>query len=141
MSPAACSQSGCSNGIQLVGQSQAALTFYWPVVARQIRVRGSVVVGSADASAADFRSRSAGARAVALASHQSTACVTIACMEAVAKAARRLSADPDLLTPSWQVYRLIAHTVEFWQADPDRVHARVQYRRDDRQWSMQLLWP
>ncbi|GAB1814373.1 pyridoxine/pyridoxamine 5'-phosphate oxidase [Mycobacterium sp. MUNTM1] len=131
-----------AKGVQLATQPKAALTFYWPTVARQIRVRGSVVTGPVQLSAADFRSRSTGARAVALASKESQPLVNqAACAEAVAEAERQLVADPTLVAPSWQVYALVANTVEFWQADKDRMHMRVQYRCRDELWTRTLLWP
>jgi pyridoxamine 5'-phosphate oxidase len=33
------------------------------------------------------------------------------------------------------------HTVEFWQADKDRQHVRVQYRHGEAGWTHTLLWP
>jgi pyridoxine/pyridoxamine 5'-phosphate oxidase len=33
------------------------------------------------------------------------------------------------------------HTVEFWQADKDRQHVRVQYRHGEADWTHTLLWP
>jgi len=129
-------------GSQLATHPVAALTFYWPQVARQVRVRGHVVTGSAERSAADFRSRGTGARAVALASRESQPLDNrSACARAVADAERQLAADPDLAAPSWQVYAVVAHTVEFWQADKDRQHVRVQYRHGEDGWTRTLLWP
>jgi pyridoxamine 5'-phosphate oxidase len=129
-------------GIQLTAQPVAALTFYWPQVGRQVRVRGPVLAGSAERGAADFRSRGTGARAVALASRESQPLDSRAsCSDAVADAERQLAADPDLAAPSWQVYAVVATTVEFWQADKDRQHARVQYRHGERGWARTLLWP
>lgn len=129
-------------GIQLTAQPVAALTFYWPQVGRQVRVRGPVLAGSAERGAADFRSRGTGARAVALASRESQPLDSRAsCSDAVADAERQLAADPDLAAPSWQVYAVVATTVEFWQADKDRQHVRVQYRHDERGWARTLLWP
>jgi pyridoxamine 5'-phosphate oxidase len=129
-------------GIQLTTHPAAALTFYWPQVGRQVRVRGPVAAGSAELSAADFRSRGTGARAVALASRESQPLDSrAACAQAVADAGRQLAADPDLAAPSWQVYAVVAHTVEFWQADKDRQHIRVQYRRGEPGWARTLLWP
>jgi pyridoxamine 5'-phosphate oxidase len=129
-------------GIQLAAQPAAALTFYWPRAARQVRVRGPVRSGPAELSAADFRSRGRGARAVALASHESQPLTDRAtCAQAVADARRELAAQPDLVSPSWQVYAVAAHTVEFWQADKDRQHIRAQYRRVGTGWRHTLLWP
>ena len=129
-------------GIQLTTHPAAALTFYWPLVARQVRVRGSVLTGPAELSATDFRSRGAGARAVALASRESQPLASRAsCAQAVADAERQLTANPDLASPSWQVYAVAARTVEFWQADKDRQHIRVQYRHGQDSWTCTLLWP
>jgi pyridoxamine 5'-phosphate oxidase len=129
-------------GSQLTTHPAAALTFYWPQVGRQVRVRGPVLPGPAELSAADFRSRGTGARAVALASRESQPLDSrSACAQAVADAERQLAADPDLAAPSWQVYAVVAQTVEFWQADKDRQHVRVQYRRGEQGWTRTLLWP
>lgn len=134
--------SSSAKGIQLAAAPTASLTFYWPVVARQVRVRGSVVPGSVQRSAQDFLSRSTGARAVALASNESQPLADQAsCAEAVAIAERKIVADPGIVSPDWRVYALVARSVEFWQADKDRMHMRVQYRYDDDCWTNGLLWP
>ena len=67
--------------------------------------------------------------------------VTATCEAAVASADRRLAAQPDLVSPSWQVYAVVPAVIEFWQADKDRQHIRVQYRREGEAWSRTLLWP
>jgi pyridoxamine 5'-phosphate oxidase len=136
------SSAASAKGGQLAAHAAAALTFYWPLVGRQIRVRGRVRPGSAELSAADFQSRGVGARAVALASHESQPLTDRgSCERAVAAAARRLATRPDLLAPDWQVYAVTADSVEFWQADKDRLHTRVQYRYHADNWSHSLLWP
>lgn len=129
-------------GVQLSGNPHAALSFYWPAMARQVRVRGPVITGSPELSAADFRSRGSGAKAIALASQESTPLQDRAtCEAAVESADRRLAAQPDLVSPSWQVYAVVPAVIEFWQADKDRQHIRVQYRREGEAWSRTLLWP
>lgn len=136
------SSADSAKGLQLAGRRVAALTFYWPQLARQVRVRGPVILGSADRSGSDFRSRSAGAKAVALASKQSRSLADHAeCADAVTAADRRLAAEPDLISSTWQMYAVAAHTVEFWQADKDRLHTRVQFRRNGDRWDRGLLWP
>jgi len=51
------SASNSAKGQQLASQPSVALTFYWPALARQVRVRGRVSVASRERSAADFRAR------------------------------------------------------------------------------------
>ncbi|MDT5013055.1 MAG: pyridoxamine 5-phosphate oxidase [Mycobacterium sp.] len=131
-----------AKGIQMAAVPAAALTFYWPQVGRQIRVRGSVVAGSAERSAADFRARGSGARAVALASHEGEPLADVeTCARAVVAAERRLAEDPGLIAPGWQAYVLTPSVVEFWQADKDRRHVRLQYCLDEDRWTHTLLWP
>lgn len=131
-----------TKGIQLADCPWAALTFYWPAVGRQVRVRGTVTPGSPELSAADFRARGTVAKAVALASRESQPLADLAtCADAVADARRRLTAQPDLVSPSWCSYALVAQTAEFWQADHDRQHLRVQYQRRPEGWAHTLLWP
>ncbi|BBY63923.1 pyridoxine 5'-phosphate oxidase C-terminal domain-containing protein [Mycolicibacterium helvum] len=56
--------------------------------------------------------------------------IRAACETAFADARHRLADDPGLVSPTWCVYVVEAHTVEFWQGDTDRMHTRVQYRRN-----------
>lgn len=51
-------------------------------------------------------------------------------------------ADPNLVSADWTVYAVTATTVEFWQADAERQHIRIQYRRgNDEPWTHTFLWP
>lgn len=131
-----------AKGDQLSSRPVAALTFYWPQLARQVRVRGPVETGGPTLNAADFLSRGMGARAVALASAESKPLESRAtCERAVADARQRLTDDPEHVSPTWCAYVVAAQVVEFWQADEQRMHTRVQYRRHADRWEHTLLWP
>lgn len=136
------SSSLSSKGRQLAGRPDAALVFHWTSQGRQVRVRGTVNAATAEQSAADFRARSAGARAVALGSSQSRPLPSSdVCEQAVVAAAAVIDDDPDAVAPDWTLYVLDAHEVEFWQADRERRHQRLRYSRQDGGWSRTLLWP
>jgi pyridoxamine 5'-phosphate oxidase len=62
------SSSTSSKGQQLQAAHRAALTFYWPGLGRQVRVRGRVEPRDAQATTHDFLARGMVARSVALAS-------------------------------------------------------------------------
>ena len=66
------SSSVSAKGRQLQGEHRAALTFYWPGIGRQVRIRGQVESLSAAASGSDFLARGLGARSVAFASTESS---------------------------------------------------------------------
>lgn len=129
-------------GRDLAGRPAAALTFYWPESARQVRVRGEVAPATAQDSAADFLARSPAARAEALLGRQSSPLGGLAERDtAVREAAARVGADPGLVSPDWTLYVLRPSRVEFWQGRQDRSHTRVEYVRGDAGWERGLLWP
>ena len=131
-----------AKGRQLVANPAASLTFYWPAVARQVRIRGHVEAAAGEESARDFRARGVGARAVALASEQSSPLDSQAACSAAVRAARsRLDAMPDLVATTWTLCLLRPEQIEFWQADPDRQHIRLRYTANGPRWSRGLLWP
>ncbi|MGH3330096.1 MAG: pyridoxine/pyridoxamine 5'-phosphate oxidase [Nocardioidaceae bacterium] len=129
-------------GQQLEQQPTAALTFYWRTLGRQVRVRGKVLTASDERAAADFRARGLGARAVALASLESQPLADPSeCRDAVQAARAALEVDPGLVSHNWALYTVCPDQVEFWQADPDRQHARLRYSRSGPSWEQTLLWP
>jgi pyridoxamine 5'-phosphate oxidase len=136
------SGSGSRKGKELANTPWAALTFYWPALGRQVRVRGRVELANAAESAADFLARSPSARGGALAGNQSEALTDLTERDRVLDdATTRAAAAPDLVAPEWTVYRVLADEVEFWQGDERRRHVRVHYTREGPAWRRQLLWP
>lgn len=136
------SDTGGVKGRDLAERPFAALTFYWSPLARQVRVRGPVVAGSEELSAADFLARGAGARAESLLGRQSTPLTDPAERDAAVRdALARLEREPDLVPPGWTLYTVRPLSVEFWQGDPGRSHTRLNYRAQEGGWVRELLWP
>jgi pyridoxamine 5'-phosphate oxidase len=120
-------------GTQLTANPAAALTFYWPLLGRQVRIRGAVTEADEAVSQQDFQGRSAAAQAEFLLGRQSLPRTPD-------------SSAPDDPRPSgparWQVYEVHATDVEFFQGSASRDHTRFLYRQsDDGQWQQQQLWP
>ncbi|MGW7460574.1 pyridoxine/pyridoxamine 5'-phosphate oxidase [Streptomyces sp. NPDC054797] len=132
-----------TKGVQLAGQPQAALGFYWPAVARQVRIRGRVGACGPQESRADLAVRSRGALAAALTGRQSEVLgSTEELARASAAAWERAGAEPDAPAPTWSRYVLDPVEVEFFQGDAARRHIRLRYRRTaDGSWTRELLWP
>ncbi|MFJ7272522.1 pyridoxal 5'-phosphate synthase [Streptomyces sp. NPDC099050] len=137
------SHSTSTKGRQLAGRPDAALGFYWPAVARQIRIRGRVTACDAVESRADLAARTRGALAAALTGRQSE--VLASREELAAAAARsweRAGAEPDAPAPTWTRYVLAPTEVEFFQGDTARLHTRLHYTRTPATpWTRHLLWP
>ena len=129
-------------GRQLAARPYAALTFYWPVLGRQVRLRGPVSSAPSEEAQADLHARSTGALAAALTGRQSE---VLASPEELARASRaaweQARLDPAANSPTWTLYRLRPDEVEFFQGDAARRHTRLRYRRTAGTWSTDLLWP
>ncbi|MFE0453401.1 pyridoxal 5'-phosphate synthase [Streptomyces sp. NPDC058914] len=129
-------------GRQLAARPYAALTFYWPALGRQVRVRGPVSTAPAEAARADLRMRSTGALAAALTGRQSEALGSLEELARASEAAwERAGREPDAQAASWTLYRLRPDAVEFFQGDERRRHVRLLYRRTGPDWERGLLWP
>ncbi|MDX3245777.1 pyridoxal 5'-phosphate synthase [Streptomyces sp. ME18-1-4] len=130
-------------GRHLAARPYAALTFYWPVHGRQIRLRGPVTVAPAEEAQTDLHIRSTGALAAALTGRQSEVLGSMEELAAASEEAWELAArEPKAESPTWTLYRLRPDTVEFFQGDARRRHVRLAYRRETAgSWARELLWP
>ncbi|MCL7425268.1 pyridoxal 5'-phosphate synthase [Streptomyces sp. YS415] len=131
-----------AKGRQLAARPFAALGFYWPVLGRQVRVRGPVTAAASTDSQADLHARSTGALAAALTGRQSEVLGSLPELARVsAEAWARAHREPDVPVPTWTLYRLLPEEVEFFQGEQQRRHVRLNYRRTDGGWARELLWP
>ncbi|MEV5608018.1 pyridoxal 5'-phosphate synthase [Streptomyces sp. NPDC052225] len=136
------SHSGSAKGRQLAARPYAALGFYWPLLGRQVRVRGPVRTAPHEVAYADLHARSTGALASALVGHQSEPLTSYEELERASDAAwERARREPEADVASWTAYELAPEEVEFFQGDARRRHVRVRYRRTADGWVKELLWP
>ncbi len=129
---------------QIENHPQVALTFYWPAIGRQIRLRGEALALPASECAEDFLDRPVASRASAIASRQSEILdseQTLA--QRIADAQEFLQAHPAHVEPGWRVYAVSPTVVEFWQGATDRNHTRWRYTAmpGGKAWSTARLWP
>jgi pyridoxamine 5'-phosphate oxidase len=135
------SSSESEKGKQIEHNRNVAMTFYWPEIGRQVRIRGKAVKMDQEVCAQDFLKRGTVARAIALLGKQSTIMNRQQdADEAVRKQMAILQEHPDLVYRSWTLYRTVPEEVEFWQAQEDRNHIRLKYFFEKDHWSKHLLW-
>ena len=129
-------------GLELRDNPVAALTFFWPATARQVRVSGLVRELQPEESARDFLERPIGSRAATLVGRQSQPLSDPdAYSTALDAALRQLDEQPGAVDSDWTLYALNPSRVEFWQASAGHDHTRVLYERRETGWDTTLLWP
>jgi pyridoxamine 5'-phosphate oxidase len=129
-------------GEDLAANAHAAAVFFWPLLERQVRVRGTVAMMSASQSDAYFASRPRGSQLGAWASRQSGVLNSRAALDdALAAATSRFGTEPIPRPPHWGGYLLMPDECEFWQGRPSRLHDRISYVRDSDSWSLRRLSP
>jgi pyridoxamine 5'-phosphate oxidase len=130
-------------GRELAENPRAALVLYWEKLERQVRIEGRVELISDEESDAYFRTRPRGSQLSAWASSQSEVIPGRADLdremdELTARYAGREVPRP----PYWGGYRVVPHSIEFWQGRPNRMHDRLRYMRQaDGAWRLERLSP
>ncbi|KAK6067153.1 pyridoxamine 5 -phosphate oxidase [Seiridium cupressi] len=125
-------KSTSSKGRQIEKNAEVALTFYWPKLGRQVRIRGSAHPQSEEDCARDFAERPVSSKISAAASKQSDVLSSPDELKEALKSAEALFKEhPEQILPAWKVYAVAPIVVEFWQGATDRMHKRVVYERDE----------
>lgn len=129
-------------GVQISGNHAAALTFFWPLTERQVRIEGIVVKVDADESDTYFYSRPLESRINAVISPQSTPIASRSELEEEREKLLFMEESENILRPAhWGGYRLKPDRMEFWQGRPGRLHDRIQYLLEGNVWSISRLAP
>lgn len=128
-------------GRELAGNPYAALQFHWVELERVVRIEGVVEKVSDEESDAYFHSRPLDSRIGAWASPQSQVIDsrTVLVTHAAKYGAQFLLQPPR--PPHWGGYRLKPDSWEFWQGRKSRLHDRLRYRLEGKEWIRERLAP
>ena len=128
-------------GRELDAHPNAAATFFWRELERQLRIRGRVVRMSEADSDRYFASRPRESRIGAWASNQSIDTTGRTEMEAAWASFDEKFGSDIPRPPHWGGYLLMVDAIEFWQGRPGRMHDRLVATRDGGSWEVRRLQP
>lgn len=127
---------------QIHNMPYAALNFYWPQMARQIRIRGSVKQVSQEQSDNYFSSRPIKSQFSAVISPQSHEIPDRESLETALNDLIQQHGQEPIVRPTyWGGYAVIPTEIEFWQGRDNRLHDRIHYYRQNGQWQHHRLAP
>lgn len=132
-----------SKSRDIEGNSSVAALLPWIALERQVVIRGMAERTPPSLSRKYFLSRPRGSRLGAWASRQSSPIPSRAVLERkVAELEEKFRDGPVPLPDFWGGYRIVPHSMEFWQGRPDRLHDRFVYvKTGAAQWKVQRLSP
>lgn len=128
-------------GRELTENPRATLLFPWHPIQRQVNVSGTVHRVDPAESDAYWNSRPRGSQLGSAASPQSRVVPDRAALEDAEHELARAHPDAVPRPEAWGGFRIVPHTVEFWQGRPDRLHDRLRFRRDGDDWIVERLGP
>jgi len=120
----------------------AAVSFWWPELERQVRIKGSIKKVSREESDEYFQSRPRESMLGAWASKQSSEVVNREKLrQAYEKVSKRFK-NTTIPTPGfWGGFDIYANEIEFWQGRPSRLHDRILYTYGNDTWKFKRLQP
>ncbi len=121
---------------------KAMATLFWPELDRQIRMRIELTKLSETLSDDYFTTRPRASQIGAWASKQSTELESRAHLEErIAEIEKQFEGKEVTRPDFWGGYLAKVIDFEFWQGRPNRLHDRIKYNRQERNWEIVRLYP
>lgn len=130
-------------GKEIASNPVVSLVFLWKEIERQVRVEGSAIQLSEEASTAYYHSRPKGSQIGAWASAQSEVISSRAILEEEQERLAAQYKDVNQLPkpPHWGGYIIQPRMIEFWQGRSSRLHDRLRYVLAADKWKLDRLAP
>lgn len=108
-----------------------ALLFFWPLLERQVIVKGTAEKVSPEESAAYFASRPYFSQLGAWCSQQSQIIQSRDSLDSAYESLKHRFSEGNVPYPEfWGGYRVRANSIEFWQGRTNRLHDRIKYKKN-----------
>jgi pyridoxamine 5'-phosphate oxidase len=129
-------------GQELMDNPNAALTFFWPHLERQIRIEGVVTRAPEEQSNNYFMNRPYESQVGAWASNQSGKLQSRQELETrISSLKNDMPPEKMKRPPFWGGFTLAANYYEFWQGRKSRLHDRICYTVNEKEWKISRIAP
>lgn len=133
---------GSRKARELERDPHVALSIHWFEQLHQVRIEGIAERTSRDESEAYFATRPRASQIGAWASEQSSVIDSREFLERQVAATEARFAGVDVpCPPFWGGFRVVPHSIEFWQGHTGRLHDRLRYAREGSGWKVERLAP
>lgn len=130
-------------GLAIEKNPNICLSFFWPIMERQVIIKGVAEKIAENLSDGYFEQRPRGSQLGAWASNQSTVVANKDVLEnRLIELEKQFEGKEIPRPPHWGGYLVKPISVEFWQGRPNRMHDRIRYTlQDDFSWKIERLAP
>lgn len=129
-------------GRDIESNPNVSICFLWKELERQVRIEGVAKKISSEASEEYFVSRPVKSQIGALASEQSSVIENRAILEERFEALTKLYSTGHVPMPDhWGGYVVEPTSIEFWQGRRSRLHDRIKYEKEKKNWIIKRLAP
>ena len=128
-------------GTDLKNNPNAALSFHWAELERQVRINGKAEKVSREVSENYFHSRPRTSQIGAWVSPQSKIIENDFLIIETERFNKLFENKEIPLPDNWGGYIVSADSIEFWQGRPSRLHDRILYLKREADWLIERLAP
>lgn len=129
--------------LSIQNNNKVSISFFWEEMERQVIIKGNAYKTSEDLSDQYFNSRPKGSKLGALVSKNQSS--VIESKKVLIQRFNQLSNEfksKSIERPkNWGGYIIKPIEYEFWQGGPDRLHDRIRYRNNVKNWIIERLSP
>ncbi len=129
-------------GRDIKKNNQASMLFWWKELQRQVRIEGNLYQLSESTVRKYFYSRPKESQIGALISNQSSEVSSFTDLIEDYNKKRIIYKNKKVPFPkNWTGFQLKPRLIEFWQGGENRLHQRVEHKRNGKKWDSKVLAP